>query len=405
MAGTFVFVHGTGVRQRGIDASVAAIEEGLAKVGIAATVTAPPWGPKLGVRNQLIDATLPSVSTRAATDAPSAEEETVAMWAILGEDPLAELRIAGLGAQGEAAAGGVVVGEQRPDQIIVTAMDAMASRLPDLSYAGISSDDAQTSIGNVRASAEVGEAAMAAGDPLDSSLTEAVARAVVADLISRHRTDPIGTEPVLVLSGAVRDRLVDDMAKALIGDGTRSFAPVDWVKKRFVRFANQKASDFVVGRRHSIMSMANATVGDILFYQQRGEVIRSYVAEQMAGLEGPVVAVGHSLGGIVLVDLLSGPEAPQVDLLVTAGSQSPLFYAIDSLAHLRPGGSGEPFRPWLNIYNPNDILSFRATGVFDGQADIWDVGTDPGVPFPESHSAYWHDDHTYQAIKERWPDA
>jgi hypothetical protein len=89
---------------------------------------------------------------------------------------------------------------------------------------------------------------------------------------------------------------------------------------------------------------------------------------------------------------------------VTAGSQSPLFFAIDALETLRPTSSDGPaFVPWLNIYNPSDFLSFCASDLFGPSDEIWDRAVDPRVPFPASHSAYWHDDTVYELIKERWP--
>ena len=90
----------------------------------------------------------------------------------------------------------------------------------------------------------------------------------------------------------------------------------------------------------------------------------------------------------MLVDLLSQPHPPCADVLVTVGSQAPLFYAIDALANLRPGGAIAPFSPRVNIYNPHDMLSFCAQSIFEGAADIVDHPVDPGVPFPEAHGAY-----------------
>jgi hypothetical protein len=106
---------------------------------------------------------------------------------------------------------------------------------------------------------------------------------------------------------------------------------------------------------------------------------------------------------VVLVDLLSSDSAPPVDLLVTVGSQSPLFYAIDALEHLRPGVPPGPFTPWLNIYNEADLLSFCAERVFPDTPGIRDVVVDPDVPFPWSHSAYWEVDEVFGAIKAEWP--
>lgn len=88
---------------------------------------------------------------------------------------------------------------------------------------------------------------------------------------------------------------------------------------------------------------------------------------------------------------------------MTAGSQSPMFFAVDALERLRPGAASAPFRPWLNIYDRRDFLSFVATGIWPDVDGLTDAEVDSGVPFPQSHSAYWHTDRTYQLIRDAWP--
>jgi hypothetical protein len=116
------------------------------------------------------------------------------------------------------------------------------------------------------------------------------------------------------------------------------------------------------------------------------------------------VVLGHSLGGIMLVDLLSRPRSAgklQVSRLITAGSQSPMLFKCDALGTMRlktalPAGS--PFTPWLNIFDRNDFLSFCGSRAFPGVTEgIEDFEVDCGVPFPEAHSAYFH----LEAIKRR----
>jgi hypothetical protein len=81
-----------------------------------------------------------------------------------------------------------------------------------------------------------------------------------------------------------------------------------------------------------------------------------------------------------------------------------MLYAIDALERIRWGrAQATPFTPWLNLYNRQDFLSFRAAKIFAGVPGIRDEAVDPGVPFPESHSAYWYHDKVYQLIREMWP--
>jgi hypothetical protein len=125
-----------------------------------------------------------------------------------------------------------------------------------------------------------------------------------------------------------------------------------------------------------------------------------------------VVVLAHSLGGIAAVDLLADPVvmhggAPlKVDLLVTVGSQAPFMYLMDAMHSLGPRTpliENQPFLPWLNIYNRQDLLSFCAERVFVNSPGIIDEPVSAGVPFPMSHSAYWVQDRVYQLIKDHLP--
>ncbi len=47
-------------------------------------------------------------------------------------------------------------------------------------------------------------------------------------------------------------------------------------------------------------------------------------------------------------------------------------------------------KSWLTVYDRSDFLSYKAEPAFPGR--VTDVQVDNGQPFPESHSAYWHND-------------
>ena len=128
----------------------------------------------------------------------------------------------------------------------------------------------------------------------------------------------------------------------------------------------------------------------------------------------PVVAIGLSLGGIILVDALSRwirnsapEERAQLKLFTTVGSQSPMLHACDALLELRRDGESAttPFVPWLNIWRRLDLLSFPARPMFAAQfpdeTDLRDVALDPGPDpeaFPDAHSSYFDDANVYAAI-------
>jgi hypothetical protein len=148
--------------------------------------------------------------------------------------------------------------------------------------------------------------------------------------------------------------------------------------------------------------------GDIVAYEHEAEKVRERlwdtIAKHAAGLgtaEQPIGAVGHSLGGVILVDAAVATDRPlHLDGLVTFGSQSPFFHAINPRSSLVPRfeDAGPVTLPstlsgrWVNLWEPLDLLAFVASEVFrlaDGGAP-----EDRIVPYQTSsglwtHSAYW----------------
>jgi hypothetical protein len=405
LKGTLFFIHGTGVRHEGWVTLWGRVQDyaranGIDGVGFVGCE----WGPKLGVPVDLVPDTLPKeVSTKAVVEAPPGDAEVAAaLWALLLDDPLFELRVASEAAPVVAVGiGGVVLGGVPPGQAAKEMLDGLAGKVAALDLGGLRPEEVAAAAQAMAAAPELQKAAEVAG-PADPDFVDAAARAVVARVLASHRQDEPGTPPVLLFDGAKRDDLVQRIA-AVLAPATKGFS--DWVKEKVVGFAQRKATRAVEDRREGLMGMSTPAIGDILYYQRRGDTIARFVADGLRDLPRPVVAVGHSLGGIMLVDLLSRPDAPPVDLLVTAGSQAPMLYAIDSLERLRRGeAEPKPFTPWLNIYNRQDFLSFCASRVFPGTRQwIRDEEVDPGVPFPESHSAYWYHDRVYQLIRDAWP--
>jgi pimeloyl-ACP methyl ester carboxylesterase len=110
------------------------------------------------------------------------------------------------------------------------------------------------------------------------------------------------------------------------------------------------------------------------------------------------VVVAHSLGGIACVDLLV-KQRIDIRLLVTVGSQAPFLYEIGALSSLLHDQPLPPhFPPWLNIYDPRDLLSYIGAKVFPGR--VSDVKVNNRQPFPEAHGAYWTNPQVWSAIAE-----
>jgi hypothetical protein len=127
----------------------------------------------------------------------------------------------------------------------------------------------------------------------------------------------------------------------------------------------------------------------------------------------PLIVVCHSLGGVILYDLLSDPASVakiesasgtklKVDAWVTVGSQPGLF-ADMKLYSTAPGAGGllprpPPVRAWLNVYDYTDVLSFRCAKIF---ADVEDLEFDNVAGLFEAHSAYFTRPSFYQRLRKR----
>ncbi|MFJ3723482.1 hypothetical protein ACIPYQ_13045 [Streptomyces sp. NPDC090045] len=415
MQGSLMFVHGTGVRE-GLEHTLQQVRAGASKwLDLpSASVSGPAWGQEIGPADLDVTPILPPAArTRAALEEEALDdsEVDVAAWGLLIDDPLIELRMlaaAPAGATGAAVGQpeGIeaVIGGQTVEVEVQELLNQVEVPAETLRAAGVTDQEITAAIEFVRGSEALLGAAQTVGNAADEGLLESVSRSVVACVLRLHRTaSPPVLSPVSV-SGELRTQLVDAVNTALSGTPTRAFV-ADTLWKTLgplaLRIGNAKARK----NRAALMDPISDFIRDVAFYLRRGEAIRQYLAASVSDLpsDRPVIVVGHSLGGIAMVDLMSSDEAPHVDLLVTVGSQAPYLYLLDALESLRPGGNGKPFTPWLNIYSQADFLSFCAAPAFDGIDGISDQEVAAGVPFPESHSAYWSQEKTYTLIAEHWP--
>ncbi|MEH0580057.1 hypothetical protein QBA54_37470 [Streptomyces sp. B21-108] len=147
-------------------------------------------------------------------------------------------------------------------------------------------------------------------------------------------------------------------------------------------------------------------LGDILRYQTRGRPLRDYLESVIKESSEPTVVIGHSLGGIALVDLyalaaIDRRPLPEAQLLVTVGSQAPFLHELGALTGLPPTAGLPPgFPRWLNVFDRKDLLAYRAEPVFPGDPRVIDHEVSSRQPFPLSHSAYWKLDALYDRIAE-----
>jgi hypothetical protein len=173
-------------------------------------------------------------------------------------------------------------------------------------------------------------------------------------------------------------------------------------------------------------------IGDVFRYLKEGSArdnIRKRVVEsiQLAATKAkngnePLVVFGHSMGGVILYDLLSDPTVIRttdaalgfqlkVDLYVTVGSQVGLFEELKTFVssdeRIPRSGQKQVVRPprvdrWWNAFDKMDVLSFLTEPVFAGAEDFA-VDTIAGVK--DAHSAYFTSAMFYQRLNVRLKQA
>ncbi|MGW6612106.1 hypothetical protein ACWGA0_01350 [Streptomyces erythrochromogenes] len=423
----FLFVHGTGVRRERHDRLFALVRERLAARFPDAAVDSCYWGDRFGATLGAGGRSVPGLKPApgAAPDAPDdmdgIDAET-AEWALLLADPLCELRV--LAEAGWPAAGSGPGGEDGgadDDPFTMPGVQAAGIRvlatlagLPPapphpgdelgalLHGTGLASDFPAALDAAARSAEAARAAERATGDPQARELATALARAVAAGALAAAGADADCT-------GAERDRLVELLTTRLGGDarvpGARAAAFLGRLAQRVT------TQPLLNAWRGSLTVGATPALGDILRYQARGHDLREFLHARITAAPGPTVLIGHSLGGIALVDLLAlaaarGEAVPGTELLVTVGSQAPFLHELGALAALEPGAKlPYGFPRWLNVYDRQDVLSYLAGPVFPGDPRITDHEIGSRQPFPACHSAYWKQDALYERIEQAVAEA
>jgi len=241
-------------------------------------------------------------------------------------------------------------------------------------------------LAQIVASTEFGRLAQNVAALPDQEVQSVVARTMVSMALfqrgERVAWEPHGSKIELAFTQVSRDLGCHRMGT--IGDAIKGFA-VGTASQLFLGRQRGKRSDETAG-----------VLGDILRYQAHGKSAREYLRSRVRdlGRSNGVGIVAHSLGGIaafeMLVEGLFGDDPLDcVDLLVTVGSQAPLMYEIDALATLRWGTElPARFPKWVNVYDPVDLLAYRAAPLFEA-SDVIDVEVDNQRGFPAAHSAYF----------------
>jgi pimeloyl-ACP methyl ester carboxylesterase len=163
-------------------------------------------------------------------------------------------------------------------------------------------------------------------------------------------------------------------------------------------------------------------MGDILVYMAErgtretpGPIIATVIAEieNAVGEKSPddpkLILVGHSLGGIILYEILSyyRPDIA-VDVFASVGSQIGVLEEVKVLKAsdraIGPKESQKRVPPlsnverWINIYDLNDPGSFATERIFEGSSDFrYTTGLSPRA----AHSGYWIRPSFYERLAAR----
>jgi hypothetical protein len=424
MPGTLVFIHGTSVRDQSFQEYTRLIEAKLKgnTLGLPTKLLAPAWFTEFGIdAYDVLDALPIEYRSQSLPEEPGPVERAEIAWRVLLDDPTHELRLIAARRASDSptpSRGSKAARKQLASLIEVLGDPSTASRqlgnvqVIRVGVGGIDAQDLIPVLQWLTGNKAFLKATGTLKDHREPEFVLAFARAVAAAVIAARLDNPSKATPLAATSKKYRDDLIEAVRAAWdSGSLSVSATALDFI----IGLANPIARE----RRASLHGATARFFGDILWYLRRGKPVLDYLALQLQEIpesDGPVIVLAQSLGGIMMVDLLSRPvkDRPHVDLLVTFGSQSPVLYGFDALEYLRPKKqhsmdsteipTGIPFTPWLNIYDRKDLLSFCAEGMFPGVKGIRDVSIDSGLRFPESHGGYFTNDRMYMAIAERAKD-
>ncbi|MCK1564301.1 hypothetical protein IVB08_10055 [Bradyrhizobium sp. 173] len=170
--------------------------------------------------------------------------------------------------------------------------------------------------------------------------------------------------------------------------------------------------------RDSLSPAVGLFLGDVFVYLKEGER-RQAIRDEVGGAlikahdatragKGPLVVVGHSMGGVILVDMLMNPKAAglpddfSINALITVGSQPGFFAALDLLSENVPPTT-ERCKPacvknWLNVFDPIDPLAFRTDMIFK---DANDLAFNSVTGITAAHTTYFQRPQFYARTRKR----
>jgi hypothetical protein len=414
-----VFVHGTSVREKRFEADSELVSQKIKETLPGAEVIAALWGDLHGSRLHFEGKSIPDYKETGGK-ATAVDEFYVNLWNYLFWDPIYELRLRTVELESQdQQTPGVGGGDLLDSQLQSIDVEQHAALKSKLDQARIREYFVKAREKVRRTPSYTALLNIVPGPTVPGDYRMALARAVVAQAIvlggAERKWVPIREDAEL------RNEVVNLLTEVMGGTTMGAFESLG-------RFGLNLFDTLALQpRRGLITDYLLSFVGDVLLYQSQGELIRRAIADHISRADGPVVLVGHSLGGIASVDLLMKQSLPNVKLLVTVGSQAPLLYELGAL-HSRPTAAPPQrfldwcntalpthFPDWLNIWDARDYLSFVTESVFSrsgedsgnkgaAQKILRDTEVNNQAPFLTAHSSYWSNKQVWGAVKRAWDE-
>lgn len=230
-----------------------------------------------------------------------------------------------------------------------------------------------------------------------------------------------GTVPTLV-QAATSDQ---DLAKRLGGGSAASYgigsALGNAVSAVTDRLRNTVSTVAFGAIRGGVSPTVGLFLGDVFAYLKQGGLrdrIEAVIREDLIAAHGaakadgtPLIVVGHSMGGVILVDMLGDlaaaalPADLRITALMTVGSQPGLFKSLGVVAG-QTAADGKAPRPasvrhWFNVFDPIDPLAFRADSLFSG---VRDLAFDSVTGLASAHTTYFKRPQFYARARKRLRD-
>lgn len=159
-------------------------------------------------------------------------------------------------------------------------------------------------------------------------------------------------------------------------------------------------------RDRTLGKLGHQFIQDVITYTAQRQAILTAVRRHLSEMRADtIVAVGHSLGGVILIDLLNDPREARdsrIKAVVTLGSPASYLYALNALPGLRFNDQARPFGPWINVWDAADPLASVASTVFAAAREpgqpILDVEVTSSTVVAQAHTSYWRHGVTWVSI-------